>query len=241
MTKLIDVSYSQPNIDYQQVKSSGEVDGVIIRCGRTLWGNFEPGVDSYWKKHYQGFKNVGMPIGAYYYGTANTIKQAEQEADECIKILQGKQLEYPVYYDIEELNTQSNLSKEEFTKIAKTFCEKLEKAGYFVGIYTFTSWFLHNLDWEYLAKKYTLWVADTSPNPNKTITRDIWQYSHKGNIKGIDGPVDLNECYKDFPTIIKNAGLNGYQKQEEIENNTNKTITLTELKNMGIEIIDLTK
>jgi GH25 family lysozyme M1 (1,4-beta-N-acetylmuramidase) len=42
----------------------------------------------------------------------------------------------------------------------------------------------------------------------------MWQYSWKGKIDGIIGDVDLNYCYKDYPSIIKKAGLNGYQKQE---------------------------
>ena len=51
--KILDVSYSQQLIDY--AAAAKEVDGVIIRCGRTLWGSFQPGADSCWEKHYKGF------------------------------------------------------------------------------------------------------------------------------------------------------------------------------------------
>ncbi|MBR5873476.1 MAG: hypothetical protein IKY90_01945, partial [Oscillospiraceae bacterium] len=40
----------------------------------------------------------------------------------------------------------------------------------------------------------------------------MWQYSSKGKVNGISGNVDMNTCYVNYPTVIKNAGLNGYQK-----------------------------
>ena len=46
----------------------------------------------------------------------------------------------------------------------------------------------------------------------------IWQHSEKGNVDGINGNVDLDICYKDFPTIIKAKGLNGFGKEEVLPN-----------------------
>ena len=40
----------------------------------------------------------------------------------------------------------------------------------------------------------------------------IWQHSEKGKVAGINGNVDLDICYKDFPTVIKGKGLNGWGK-----------------------------
>jgi GH25 family lysozyme M1 (1,4-beta-N-acetylmuramidase) len=42
----------------------------------------------------------------------------------------------------------------------------------------------------------------------------VWQYSSTGKVSGISGNVDMNEAYKDYPQIIKAAGLNGFQKTE---------------------------
>lgn len=39
--KILDISYAQPSIDY--AAAAKEIDGVIIRCGRTLWVSFQPG------------------------------------------------------------------------------------------------------------------------------------------------------------------------------------------------------
>ena len=40
----------------------------------------------------------------------------------------------------------------------------------------------------------------------------MWQKSDKGAVQGITGKVDLDECYRDFPSTIKTLGKNGFKK-----------------------------
>ena len=210
---LLDVSAYQPNIDYEKVKRAG-IDGVILRCGITYWGKQVCSIDDCFEKHYKGFKAAGMPVGAYYYSAADTVAVARREADFAAGILKGKQLEFPIYYDIECEPRMGNLSKTELTEIAKVFCNAMEKAGWFTGVYANTNYFLNKLNHAELAERYTLWLADyRGSNANKTLKRDIWQYTSKGKVDGISGNVDVSECYRDFPSIIKAAGLNGCGKE----------------------------
>lgn len=209
---LLDVSAYQPNIDYAKVKAAG-IEGVILRCGITYWGKQVCSADEYFERHYKGFKAVGMPVGAYYYSAADTTEAARREADFVAGILKGKQLEFPVYYDVECEPRMGKLSKAELTEIAETFCNAIEKAGWFTGIYANTNYYLNKLDHAALAERYTLWLADyRGDNANKTLKRDIWQHTSTGRVNGIEGNVDMNECYRDFPSIIRKAGLNGYSK-----------------------------
>ena len=216
MMKLIDVSAYQPNIDYAKVKAAG-IGGAILRCGYTGWGSSHSlNMDACFEKHYAGFQSAGMPVGAYYYSTADTVDFAKKEAEFVQSLLKGKRLELPVYYDIENNERQGKLSKALLTEITDAFCKAMEDAGYFVGVYANTSWFTSKLDHAALSAKYTIWLADyRGDNANKTLKRDIWQYSSKGKVDGIGGNVDVNECYRDFPAIIKGAGLNGFAKETE--------------------------
>ncbi len=50
----------------------------------------------------------------------------------------------------------------------------------------------------------------------------LWQYSWTGRIDGISGDVDLDYAYKDYPTIIKNSGLNGFSKSYTKPSNPEK-------------------
>ena len=242
MQNLLDVSYVQSKIDYQKVKNSGKVDGVIIRCGRTLWGNFEPGADGCWEAHYRGFKDAGLPVGVYYYGAAVNAEQARKEAETCISLLAGKQLEYPIYYDVEEQNTQGSLTKAQLTEVVETFCKRVEDAGYFTGFYTMLGWALNKLDYPILAKQFTSWIAWTDGDPSTRLNPApaVWQYTWKGSIPGINGGVDLDYCYQDFPTLIKGAGLNGYGGQPSPRPTSISWDDLKDmLKGQGIETITL--
>lgn len=213
MLKVIDVSVYQPDIDYAKVKAAG-IDGVILRCGLTYWGKQVCSADECFERHYKGFKAVGMPVGAYYYSAADTTEAARREADFVAGILKGKQLEFPVYYDVECEPRMGKLSKAELTEIAETFCNAIEKAGWFTGIYANTNYYLNKLNHAELAERYTIWLADyRGDKADKTLKRDIWQYSSKGSVDGISGNVDVSECYRDFPSIIKAAGLNGCGKE----------------------------
>ena len=89
------------------------------------------------------------------------------------------------------------------------FCETIEKAGYFVGIYSGKYWFRDNMDMSVL-NRYTIWLAQWTSKPDYEGDFGLWQYTDSGNVNGISGNVDMNIMYVDFPTIIKQYGLNGF-------------------------------
>lgn len=231
--KILDVSYYQPNIDYE--KTSAAVDGVILRIGLTYWGVQNMGKDECFEKHYAGFKKYNCPVGVYYYSAADSVAMAEKEANYCLSLLKGKQFELPIYYDVENNERQGKLSKQALTEIVDKFCSIVEKAGYFVGYYSYTAWLLSKFDTAYLSKKYTLWKADYRTAYDKTIPCDMHQYTSGGTVAGINGRVDLSNCYVDFEKIIKEKGLNGFEK-EIIERPAE---TENEIKNLSKEASQL--
>ena len=216
--KILDASKYQPDIDYKA--TAEDCDGVILRAGITYWGAQNMGVDPYFEKHYAGFKAVGCPVGAYYYSAADSIAVAEKEADYFLSLLKGKQFELPVYYDVENNQRQGGLSKELLTQIVDAFCSRVQAAGYYVGFYASTSWLKSKMDTVYLSKKYTLWKADYRTAYDKTIPCDMHQYTSTAKVSGIKkidgvqtGYVDMSNCYVDFEKIIKEKGLNGFEKE----------------------------
>ena len=110
-------------------------------------------------------------------------------------------------------------SKKTLTNAVKTCLDELEKAGYYVGIYSGTYILRDDLNDDEL-KDYDHWIAAyTRTNPYKG-KYTMWQFGGETNylrskyINGIGSDVaDQNYCYVDYPSIIKKNGLNGYQKQ----------------------------
>ena len=211
--KILDVSKYQPNIDYAQVAK--QVDGVILRCGVTGWGTANQcSTDDCFEKHYAGFKAVGLPVGAYYYSAADTIAKAQEEAEYCKKILAVKQFELPIYYDVECRERMNKLSKEQLTAQVIAWCDKMEQAGYFVGVYSYTSFINEKLDIASLAHRYTIWLADYRQNYDRTIPRDMHQYTSTAQIAGIAGGVDMSNLFRtNLMETIQEAGLNGFAKK----------------------------
>jgi GH25 family lysozyme M1 (1,4-beta-N-acetylmuramidase) len=205
MTKNgIDISEWQGNINWSSVNT----DFCIIRAG---YGRVITQKDPNFEAYYAGCKSRGIPCGVYWYSYAKTPAEAAIEADICLQVIKGKQFEYPIYFDVEEQNTFAT-GKNNVSEIIKAFCSKIEAAGYYAGLYMSASP-LNNYVTDEVRKRYTVWVAHYGVSrPSYSGAYDIWQKGSNGRIAGISGDVDVDECYKDFPTIIKNAGLNGFPK-----------------------------
>ena len=225
--KGIDVSVHNGNIDWGKVKADG-IEFAILRAG---FGRLEKQKDEKFEQNYAGAKAAGIPVGAYWYSYAMDEDEARLEADVFLKVIKGKQFEMPVYFDLEE-KKQFDLGKEKVSAIMRAFLEKVEKAGYFVGLYgSASSLTTHTAD--DIKSRYTIWLAHWVDKTNYSGAYGIWQYSEKGKVDGISGNVDLDICYKDFPTIIKGKGLNGFDAAKpaptdnKSEDKSDTTVTAT--------------
>lgn len=198
----IDVSEWQNDIDWSAIQT----DFAIIRAG---YGRVASQKDKKFEANYAGCKANGIPCGAYWYSYAVTPEEAVLEANACIEILKGKKFEYPIYFDVEQ-QEQFILGREAVSAIIYAFMSTLEKAGYWVGLYM-SAYYLKNYVDEVIPKRYALWVAHHGvDSPDYSGTYGMWQYSSEGRVSGISGNVDLDIGYIDYPTLIKQAGLNGY-------------------------------
>ena len=208
MLKGIDISYHNGEIDFSKVKS--QVDFIIMRSGygKKTTDSKEVKFDVY----YEEAKKNNIPIGTYWYSYANTPEEALVEAQTFLNKVKGKKFEYPVFYDVEEKSIL-NQGKEIVSKIIKTFLEEVEKNGYLVGLYSSAS-YLENLVDDEIKDKYIIWVAQWGKNIDKPKYNgkwDIWQYSSKGHIDGVQSQnVDLDFSNKNFEEIVKEQGKNGY-------------------------------
>ena len=105
---------------------------------------------------------------------------------------------------------QKGAGKKNLTDALVGFCETIEEAGYYAGIYASSYWFEQYTDLTRLTP-YDLWIASWS-NKRPSLRHGMWQYTSKGRLAGYGGDLDLNYDYKDYPAIIKAAGLNGFPK-----------------------------
>lgn len=233
--KGIDVSEWQGNIskeNWLKVKNSG-IEFAILRCGYTTYGKSKKKyIDRYFENNYKMCKEIGLPIGVYYYSCATTETEAKEEANFVLDLIANKQFEYPIIIDTEDNHninkstsspdSQASIGKYKLTPLIKTFCEIIENKGYYVSIYASTYWFKNNLILDDL-KLYDKWIAQWSNTVSVSYKYGMWQYSSTGKVNGLSGNIDMNYAYLDYPTIMKQNGLNGFEKIETNVNVSNNT------------------
>lgn len=198
MKKGIDISYCQTQVHWEDVTA----EFVIIKAGQRDF------TDPLYESHYKGAKSRGIPVGAYWYLDAMTVDDAKKEANAFIQRLAGKQFEYPVFLDLEN-EAQFKLGKEKVSALIRAFLERVEQAGYWVGLYgNLSSLTYYTTD--DIKKRYSVWLAQWDVSkPTYKGSYGIWQHS-VGKADGITGACDLDYCYVDYPTQIKAKGLNGF-------------------------------
>ena len=228
--KGIDISSYQGGINFDAIKSVG-VEFLILRAGFTGWGtgvNYNK--DTCFEEFYNKSKSHNIPVGAYWYSCANTKEKGIAEAKYMYENwLKGKQFEYPIYIDVEDTHHQVG-NKRGVTDAIIGFCEYLENLGYYVGIYASDISGFQDKMYLNELNAYDKWVARYGSEPKYVKQYGMWQSTSSGRINGYNGNLDCDIAYKDYSSIIKNIGLNGFSKSS-----TNNTQNINSLDNYSDE------
>lgn len=214
--KAIDVSSNQGKPDWTKVSNAG-IKVAMLRIHE------RHGQDSSFEHNYKGCKSNGILIGGYKYSYALTPAQAVDEAESVIEVLNGRGLDFPVFYDL-EWSQQRSLGKQAIENIAVAFLTRIKKAGYKVGIYCNYDWYKNTLT--DTLRKYDCWIANYPKKEldNGTLQERLrvpvgvgWQYSEHGKVSGINGNVDMDVFYKDYRDSEQKGENTGMTKTEAIE------------------------
>lgn len=202
----IDVSKWQGNINYDKLINTGKVDFMIARAGWYSESRQQFMLDECFERNYSEAKRKKIPIGTYLYSYATDVEEAKREAIGLVNYLKSTgqtEFDLPIFFDIED-KTQVNINKQTQTDMCKAFGEIIKANGFKVGIYSSSYWLLTKIDLAQIPSDYAIWVAsfgiDDGNIPGDKYKfpgeHDIWQYTSKGKLDGIEGYVDMNICYK---------------------------------------------
>ena len=190
----IDVSKHNGTINWNAVKSSG-VDYVIIRCAYRGSSTGALITDPKFHENIKGATAAGLKVGIYVFSQAINEVEAVKEASLAVSLAQGYKLTYPIFIDTEASGGRAdNIDKATRTAVVNAFCQTVQNAGYKAGIYASKSWYEKQLNMSTL-NGYKIWLAQYAAAPTYSGKYDMWQYSCKGKISGINGNVDLNLSY----------------------------------------------
>ena len=192
----IDVSKYQSSIDWNKVKTAG-VEFAIIRVGYRGYGSGALVQDPKFEEHFTNARNAGLRVGIYCFSQAVNENEAREEAQACVYVLNGRQLDYPIYFDTEASGAGNGradgLGVEDRTKCAVAFCEEVKALGYKPGVYASTTWFRKRLDMSQLSNYY-IWNAHYNV-ASSPIACNMWQGTCTARIPGYGGQIDVNISY----------------------------------------------
>ena len=189
----VDVSAYQGRIDWKKVKASG-IDFAIIRLGYRGYESGKLVEDDYAKANLKGAAEAGLKVGAYFFSQALDIRETDEEIKFILKILGDTRLDMPLVLDWEipaATARTKNMDTVTLTDIQRHFCGQMRDKGYQPMIYF--NW--HQSEHLYVLndlEEYPFWLAlyqDRMTYPWKV---EMWQYTDKGKVPGIQGNVDLN-------------------------------------------------
>lgn len=195
----IDVSKYQTGLDWKKIKNSG-VSFVIIRIGYRGYGaEGKLVLDPMFEEHFTNARNAGLKVGVYFFSQAVNEDEAREEAFGCAYVLNGRALDYPIYFDTEASTSPTGtgradaLGVTERTDCAVAFCEEVKLHGYRPGVYASTLWFRNRVEYDRLSC-YSIWNAHYGV-PSSPVSCDLWQGSCSVTLNGYAGQLDANISY----------------------------------------------
>ena len=190
----IDVSKWNGEIDWQKVKEAG-INFAVIRVGYRGSSTGAIVEDPYYKKNIEGALAAGIRVGLYFFTQAVDEREAVEEASAALSLADGYKIELPIYIDTEGSGGRADsLDVETRTAVCRAFCRTIENAGKKSGVYASRHWFYNMVQAEELEQSY-IWLAEYRDAPLYQGYYQMWQYTSRGHVDGIDGNVDLDIGY----------------------------------------------
>ncbi len=196
--KGIDVSAHQGEINWEQVKADG-IEFAILRAGVTNTVDANYYEDRWFEQYYTAAKEAGLKIGAYLYTSAFNQSEIKSNVEDLLDTLNGRELDLPVYIDIETDSRQPQLGKKALTEMIAYGCELIAQSGYQPGVYSSYTWYRDYIDADLLSTSgVDIWLALWPNDPNEYDMSNFcvtWQFCSDGQVSGISGEVDMDYRY----------------------------------------------
>ena len=181
----IDISEHNGNIDLSQYQNGF----VIIRIG--WWTN----PDTKAIRNMDLCDKYNIPYGVYLYDYTTEPFEAVQEAEFTLQMIKGRNIRCGVWFDMEDdgWRARNGVAPDHpnISKICQAFCQKIEQAGYHVGIYASYSWFENYITG---CDRWDKWVAHWgSNNGNWNVNLSGYCPMHQYT----STPLDKNVMYVD--------------------------------------------
>ena len=220
--KGVDISSLNGDVSIEKIKQAG-YEFAMLRCG--YGSDLKVQDDTQFENNVRKCEAARVPWGAYLYSYALNTDDAKSEVQHVLRLLKGKRPTLPVAIDMEDGDgykaKHGGMTFQNINNTCKIFVEGVRAAGYYPMIYTGLEEINNYISSEVL-NSCDLWFAQWWKTPQYYGSNmGMWQYGGEENfiesnsIPGV-GVIDKDKCYKDYPSIIKNGGYNGWKPSAKV-------------------------
>lgn len=196
----VDISANSGDVNFYRLKNAG-CDYVMIRVGSRGYSSGRIVMDEKHQDYLEKAEKAGLDIGVYFYSQAVTEEEIYEEVDAVIEAIKDYDIAYPVVFDMEQVEGDfartDALDVDTRTLLAKTFLVEIEDAGYKPMLYGDKEWLLTKLNLEEL-QDYDVWLDQTANTPDYPYQYQMWQYTQKGTVNGVEEPTGLSVSMIDY-------------------------------------------
>lgn len=199
--KGIDISKHQGNVNWAllaQDFKAHKIEFIILRAGYG-GGTIDPKFEEY----YANAKKYGIPMGAYWYAYWGNYSP-KTECTSFLKAVKNKVFKYGIWYDVEYEPAITRLSKTDRTTKTLEGLNVLKASGRYCGLYASMDMINNRMEYNRLAA-FDIWCAQYASHCTCKPAYGMWQYTSSGSVSGINGRVDMDYAYKDYPSIVTGA------------------------------------
>ena len=190
----IDVSKYQGNINWAAASSA--ISFAVVRVGYRSIGTGALNIDPKGVQNIQGAKAHGITTGAYFYSTAQSEAQAVEEASLAIQQVQAAGgVSMPIFFDWEGNSRTNAVDADTAAAIINAFCTTVRNSGYRAGLYSDKNHLTHKINMGNVSGGTVIWCAQYNTRCTYSGHYDMWQYTSKGSVPGINGNVDMNQSF----------------------------------------------
>ena len=230
--KGVDISVNNGSVDFQALKNAG-VGFVLIRLG--FGSDYTDQDDGQFEANVKKAEAAGIPWGAYLYSYALNENQAKSEARHALRVLNGRKPLYGCWFDMEDADGYKERngmpSNSQLVRFCEVFCDAMEEAGLYSGVYASVSWLKYQLNSSKL-DKYDKWAAQWNDECEYAKPYGIWQYTNSWVIGG--KRFDGNWAYKDYPALVR--AMNGEKEEPELTEAEVKKLARQEIETYFAEL-----
>ena len=229
--KIADISHYDGVINWEEARK--ELSFVIFRA--SVGSNMD-------KKYLDNTRDCDLPYGAYHYVKASNAEEAQQEAQWFVSCANKALIKPLIYFADIEYEAQTKTSTKEICAAFAAELRKLgcKKIGIYIGQgkYPWAGTAITDYDCVWIPR----YGKDTGEVPTEQYYPiypcDLWQYTSKGKINGINDDVDLNILHGDKPLEwFTNPLFDTLQKEDWVSKSIKKLFMLLVnwLKNIFIK------